>query len=260
LIRQQKEDETHFDEETSSDYFGLQRKEEGDQRIAKIGYKGSSMKINNRSKKKKENLKGRLPYGYEETDHRAEEKYLGELERLAGRSSAQDYEQRSFSRNSGSFSRNSYDSNASAYSDTEAEFMFRQKTASPNNFNPSVQLQRSFVDLNETDNLQERVDMYSKQITTLVAAIERKEGEQEKTEDKLRRTFTELEAIKRASNSEKAQIEKNHEQALILLKEQHLKDMAQMASSLSLFPSSPTKYGEIIALAVPIFIYIYTKI
>lgn len=233
MIRQQK-DEADLDDGNPMDYFGLKKEEEGDQRSGKAGYKSSNVKSNNRSKKKREYLKKRLPHGYQETDHRAEEEYLQELERLAdGKSSPQEYDPRGFSRKS-------YDSNASAYSDTEAEFMFRQKTA--DNF--TMQPQISSVDFNEIDTLQERVHAFEKQIKTLIAAIQRKEGEQEKTEDKLRRTITELQAIKRASNSEKAQMEKNHEHELLLLKEQHLKDMAQMASSLSISPSSPTKYGE----------------
>lgn len=242
LIRQQQQqkDETYLDDENSYDYFGHQREEEGrgDKRqpVKMGGIKSSNMKPNNRSKKKSvENLKKHSPHRYQEADHRAEEEHLQELERLAGRSYTHEFDQRSFSRNS-------YDSNSLAYSDTETDFMIRQKTA--DNFNPPIQSQVSPVDVNEIDALQERLLTLEKQITTLVAAIERKEGEQEKTEDKLRRTLIELEAFKRASNSNKVQVENNQERALILLKEQHLKDMAQMTSSLSLAPSSPTKYGE----------------
>ena len=84
------------------------------------------------------------------------------------------------------------------------------------------------------DALRKEKHVLEKQLGNLAAAMERKEAEQERTEARLRRIFSELETLKRTTNAEKIQSVGNHERAIILLREQHLKEMAGMTSSLSL--------------------------
>lgn len=86
--------------------------------------------------------------------------------------------------------------------------------------------------------LRKEKEVLEKQLGNLTAAMERKEAEQERTEARLRRIFSELETLKRTTNAEKIQSVGIHERAIILLREQHLKEMAGMTSSLSLQSSS----------------------
>ena len=83
---------------------------------------------------------------------------------------------------------------------------------------------------NNNDALKERIILLEKQVSTLTATIERKESEQEKTENRLKRTFTELESYKRAYQTEISQLDNKHEQAILLLKEHYLREMALMTS------------------------------
>ena len=86
-----------------------------------------------------------------------------------------------------------------------------------------------------------------RQVATLTAAITRKESEQERTEMKLRRTQSDLEACKRTLSTEKSEMMSKQEHLVQQLKKQHIKEMVGITSSLSLSASTPHSYSQSIS-------------
>ena len=84
-----------------------------------------------------------------------------------------------------------------------------------------------------------------RQVATLTAAITKKESEQERTEMKLRRTQSDLEACKRTLSTEKSEMMSKQELIVQQLKKQHIKEMVGITSSLSV--STPHSYSQSIS-------------
>ena len=61
---------------------------------------------------------------------------------------------------------------------------------------------------------------------TLTHQLERKENELDTSSDKLRKAKSETESIKRLLATEKTQLKEAYEKELLVLKEQHMKEMA----------------------------------
>ena len=93
-----------------------------------------------------------------------------------------------------------------------------------------------------TDATKDCVAALERQVATLTAAITRKEGEQERIEKKFRRSQSELEACKRTYATEKSEMMSKHGQSVQQLKNQHMKEMVEITSSLSI--PTPQSYSQ----------------
>ena len=66
---------------------------------------------------------------------------------------------------------------------------------------------------------------------TLTHQLERKENELDKSSEKLRKAKSETESVKRILSTEKTQLKDAYEKEMLLLKEQHMKEMAAVVGT-----------------------------
>ena len=93
------------------------------------------------------------------------------------------------------------------------------------------------------DVMRERITTLEKQVVNLTTSLERKDRELETSEEKLRKSRLHAEQQKRTFETEKHRVQEMHEQAMLLLKEKHLMDMAAVASAVAP-PSSSNGGGD----------------
>jgi DNA repair exonuclease SbcCD ATPase subunit len=199
-------------------------------------YPDQNVNPNSIPDQQKNRQKERPPYSEGPlTQEQAESKII-ELERIARSANTKDIEHQYFLRQQREQQEKveEGEGNESYHESNRAQNLSRQQSGSLRSArHHSLIGSSSMSTLQEKESLLSKISAFENQVKTLQTVIERKDKEQGKTEDKLHRIANELEANKKLLVTDRTSFKVSHERALLLLKEQHLKDMTEMASSLS---------------------------